>query len=62
METIQDAIRTGHTALGIELGSTRVKAVLVGPDHTPVASGEYTWKSRLENGYWTYSLADAWTG
>ena len=62
METIQDAIRTGHTALGIELGSTRVKAVLVGPDHTPVASGEYTWESRLENGYWTYSLADAWTG
>ena len=62
MESIQDAIRTGRTALGIELGSTRIKAVLIGPDHAPIASGDYTWENRLENGYWTYDLADAWTG
>ena len=41
--------------LGIELGSTRIKAVLIGPDYVPLASGSYTWADRLENGYWTYS-------
>ncbi|HJD21091.1 MAG TPA: ATPase [Candidatus Gemmiger faecigallinarum] len=62
METIQAAIRAGHTALGIELGSTRIKAVLTGPDHSPAASGDFTWENRLENGFWTYDLADVWAG
>ncbi|HEY8391106.1 MAG TPA: FGGY-family carbohydrate kinase [Capillibacterium sp.] len=52
----------GHTALGIEFGSTRIKAVLIGEDHTPLASGAHTWENRLENGIWTYSLEDIWTG
>jgi len=55
-------IREGKTALGIELGSTRIKAVLVGADHTPIASGSHDWENRLENGIWTYTLEDIWTG
>lgn len=56
------AITRGNTALGIELGSTRIKAVLIGTDHTPLASGSYDWENRYENGIWTYSLADVWHG
>ena len=62
METIQEAIQKGRTALGIELGSTRIKAVLIGPDHGPIASGDHTWENKLENGYWTYPLDEVWTG
>ena len=50
------------TSLGIELGSTRIKAVLIGPDHVPLAQGSFQWESRLENGYWTYSLEEVWNG
>ena len=42
--------------LGIEFGSTRVKAVLIDGEHRIVKSGDYTWKSSLENGVWTLSL------
>lgn len=59
---IQKAIEDGKTALGIEFGSTRIKAVLIGEDHTPIASGSYAWENRYENGVWTYSLEDIWTG
>jgi sugar (pentulose or hexulose) kinase len=52
----------GRTALGIELGSTRVKAVLIDSSHAPVASGGYDWENRLEDGIWTYRWADVWTG
>ena len=52
----------GKAVLGMELGSTRIKAVLIGPDHAPIASGDHTWENRLENGVWTYHLEDAWTG
>lgn len=62
METIQEAIQKGRTALGIELGSTRIKAVLIGPDHGTIASGDHTWENKLENGYWTYPLDEVWTG
>ncbi len=48
--------------LGIELGSTRIKAVTVGADHSPISSGDYTWKSSYEKGVWTYDLSEAWTG
>ena len=48
--------------LGIELGSTRIKAVLLDETHAIVKSGDYTWKSSLENGIWTYHLNDVWTG
>ena len=50
------------TCLGIELGSTRVKAVTIGEGFRPVSSGDYTWASRFENGVWTYPLEEVWTG
>ncbi len=62
MEKIKHAIASGKTALGIELGSTRIKAVLVDESDTPIASGSHDWENRLENGIWTYSLDDVWTG
>jgi sugar (pentulose or hexulose) kinase len=58
----QEVINSGKTVLGIEFGSTRIKAVLIGKDHTPIASGSYDWENRYENGVWTYSLEDVWTG
>jgi sugar (pentulose or hexulose) kinase len=58
----QAAIETGKTVLGIELGSTRIKAVLIGEDHAPIASGSYDWENRYENGVWTYSLEAVWIG
>src|SRR5512138_3033674 len=58
----RNAIESGKTALGIELGSTRIKAVLIGADHAPIASGSHDWETRYENGVWTYSLEDVWTG
>jgi sugar (pentulose or hexulose) kinase len=59
---IQKAIESGKTVLGVEFGSTRIKAVLIGEDHAPMASGSYEWENRFENGVWTYSLEDVWTG
>ena len=56
------ALQAERTALGIELGSTRIKAVLIGPDHSPLASGAYDWENKLEDGVWTYHLEDVWTG
>jgi sugar (pentulose or hexulose) kinase len=58
----QKAIESGKTVLGIEFGSTRIKAVLIGEDQTPIASGSYDWENRYENGIWSYSLEDVWTG
>jgi len=55
-------IREGKAPLGIELGSTRIKAVLIGEDFAPVAMGAFDWENRLENGVWTYSLEDAVAG
>ena len=48
--------------LGIELGSTRIKAVAIGNDHAPHSSGDYTWASSYENGIWTYDLTQVWEG
>ena len=56
------AIENGKSALGIEFGSTRIKAVLIGDDYTPIASGSFEWENRYENGVWTYHLEDVWTG
>ncbi len=56
------AVEQGETALGMELGSTRIKAVLIGPNHVPIASGSFDWENRLENGVWTYRLEDVWAG
>lgn len=51
-----EAIAAGRTALGIELGSTRIKAVLVGPDHAPLATGGADWENQFVQRRWTYSL------
>ncbi len=61
-EKARQAIEAEKTALGIEFGSTRIKAVLVGEDNSPIAQGGHEWENRLENGIWTYSLEDVWTG
>ena len=50
------------TALGIEFGSTRIKAVLLDEDHNPIASGGYEWENKLEDGIWTYSMEDVHKG
>ncbi|WP_069998283.1 xylulokinase [Cellulosilyticum sp. I15G10I2] len=59
---IKSAIISGKTALGIELGSTRIKSVLVGEDNTPIASGSHEWENSYVNNIWTYSLEDIWKG
>lgn len=56
------AILNNETALGIEFGSTRIKAVLVDGKNNPIASGSYEWENRYENGIWTYSLEDIQKG
>lgn len=61
-EEVRKQIEDGRTVLGIELGSTRIKAVLAAEDNTPVAGGAHDWENRLENGIWTYSLDDVWSG
>lgn len=58
----RQAIESGNTTLGIEFGSTRIKAVLIGEDRSPIASGGYEWENQYENGYWTYHLDEVWTG
>lgn len=60
--SIQSAIESGQTYLGIELGSTRIKGILIGPDYKPIASGSYAWENQYEDGIWTYSLEDVWKG
>ena len=62
VEATRQAIVDGRTSLGIELGSTRIKACLIGPDHAPVASGSHDWENQLVDGVWTYSLAAVWAG
>ena len=62
MTDVKQAIQDGNTALGIEFGSTRIKAVLINAEHEVIASGGYEWENRLENGIWTYSLDSVWQG
>lgn len=57
-----DWIRSGTAVLGIELGSTRIKASLIAPDTTPLASGSHAWENQLEGGLWTYDIDEAWRG
>ena len=59
---VKEAIVAGKTALGIELGSTRIKAVLVNEENLPIASGSHDWENQLVDGIWTYSLEDIWKG
>ncbi len=57
-----DTIRSGSAVLGIELGSTRIKASLIAPDTTPLASGTHAWENQLVDGVWTYDIDEVWRG
>lgn len=56
------AIAAGQTALGVEFGSTRIKATLIGPDFAPLAGGAHDWENRLVDGVWSYALEDVESG
>lgn len=62
MSDVKNTIVSGKAVLGIEFGSTRIKAVLVDENNAPIASGAHDWENRLENGIWTYTLDDIWSG
>ena len=57
-EEIKKVIESGKAVLGIEFGSTRIKAVLVDDKNTPIAQGGHEWENHLENGIWTYPLSE----
>jgi sugar (pentulose or hexulose) kinase len=59
---INQLIIEGKTTLGIELGSTRIKSVLIDENYSPIASGGHDWENKLEDGVWTYHLDDVWKG
>lgn len=61
-DSVKERINQGRTVLGIEFGSTRIKAVLIGEQNNPIAQGSYDWENRYEDGIWTYHLEDIWTG
>lgn len=58
----KQTIEAGKAVLGIEFGSTRIKAVLVDQENKPIAQGSHTWENQLENGLWTYSIEAIWAG
>ena len=60
--SIKEMIDAGKTAIGIEFGSTRIKAVMVDEAGKPIAQGDFGWENQYENGVWTYSLDMIWTG
>lgn len=58
----KSTIENGKAILGIEFGSTRIKAVLIDQENKPIAQGSHTWENQLENGLWTYSIDAIWAG
>lgn len=58
----KSTIETGKAILGIELGSTRIKAVLIDQENKPIAQGSHTWENQLVDGLWTYSVEAVWYG
>lgn len=62
MQRKKEIITSGQAYLGIELGSTRIKAVLVDRKGTVLESGGFGWENHLVNGIWTYSLEEVWNG
>ena len=61
-EEIGERIKAGKTVLGIELGSTRIKAVLIDEDKSPIASGSYDWENQYVDHIWTYDMDEVWKG
>ncbi|HBQ63846.1 MAG TPA: ATPase [Clostridiales bacterium] len=62
LQDIRKDIENGQTSVGMELGSTRIKTVLIGSDHTPLAAGNHDWENSYINNIWTYSLEEIWEG
>ena len=60
--TPKEIIQSGKAILGIEFGSTRIKAVLIDPENKPIAQGSHTWENQLVDGLWTYSTEAIWYG
>jgi len=58
----KSTIEAGKAILGIEFGSTRIKAVLIDQDNKPIAQGSHTWENQLVDGLWTYSIENIWSG
>ena len=61
-QNTKQMIEEGKAVLGIEFGSTRIKAILINEKNEPVASGSHDWENRYDHGIWTYTLEDIWTG
>lgn len=60
--TPKETITSGKAILGIEFGSTRIKAVLIDGENKPIAQGSHTWENQLVDGLWTYSTEAIWYG
>ena len=58
----KETIQTGRAVLGIEFGSTRIKAVLIDEANVPIAQGSHEWENQLVNGLWTYTTESVWYG
>ena len=61
-KTGRQIIEEGKAILGIEFGSTRIKAVLIDDDNRPIAQGSHEWENQLIDGLWTYSIEAIWNG
>ncbi len=61
-DKIKEMVKDGNAVIGIELGSTRIKAVLIGDDNEPIAAGAHDWENQYVDGLWTYSLENVWLG
>jgi sugar (pentulose or hexulose) kinase len=62
VKSTSELIASGGAILGIEFGSTRIKAALIAPDTTLLASGAHAWENQLEAAIWTYDIAEVWRG
>ena len=60
--TAKETIQQGKAILGIEFGSTRIKAVLIDEENKPIAQGSHDWENQLVDGLWTYSVEAIWYG
>ena len=58
--TAKQTIEAGKAILGIEFGSTRIKAVLIDEENKPIAQGSHEWENQLVDGLWTYSIEAIW--
>ena len=61
-QSAKTTITSGKAILGIELGSTRIKAVLIDQENKPIAQGSHTWENQLVDGLWSYSMEEIWSG